>query len=40
MMQDAIGPANVVWDVKQEVVQATYRRFDARDELYVTKAAG
>ncbi len=40
MMQDAIGPANVVWDVKPEVVQAAYQRFDAREELYVTKAAG
>jgi aldehyde:ferredoxin oxidoreductase len=40
MKQDAIGPAGVVWDVKNEIIQAAYRRFDSREELYVTKAAG
>jgi aldehyde:ferredoxin oxidoreductase len=40
MMQDAIGPANAVWDVKDAVVQSAFQRFDAREELYVTKAAG
>jgi aldehyde:ferredoxin oxidoreductase len=40
MRQDAIGPAKVVWDVKPDVVQSAYKRFDSRDELYTTKAAG
>ena len=40
MKQDAIGPAKVVWDVKPDVVQAAYSRFDAREELFTTKAAG
>ncbi len=40
MREDAIGPANAVWDVKPEIVQAAYQRFDAREELFTTKAAG
>jgi len=40
MKQDAIGPAKVAWDVKPDVVQAAYTRFDPREELYTTKAAG
>ena len=31
MKEDAIGPAKVVWDVKDEVVQSAYQRFDARE---------
>jgi aldehyde:ferredoxin oxidoreductase len=40
MKQDAVGPANVVWDVKDEVVQSAYRRFEGREALFTTKAAG
>jgi aldehyde:ferredoxin oxidoreductase len=40
MKQDAIGPAKVVWDLKSEIVQAAYQRFEGREELYTTKAAG
>ncbi|MBW2267184.1 MAG: aldehyde ferredoxin oxidoreductase [Deltaproteobacteria bacterium] len=40
MKQDAIGPAGVVWDVKEAVVQSAYRRFAPREELFVTKSAG
>ncbi len=40
MKEDAIGPAKVVWDVKDEVVQSAYQRFEARPELFTTKAAG
>jgi aldehyde:ferredoxin oxidoreductase len=40
MKQDPVGPANVVWDVKDEVVQSAYRRFEGRDALFTTKAAG
>ncbi|MDJ0850773.1 MAG: aldehyde ferredoxin oxidoreductase C-terminal domain-containing protein [Myxococcota bacterium] len=40
MKEDAIGPAKVVWDVKDDVVQSAYQRFDAREELFTTKAAG
>jgi aldehyde:ferredoxin oxidoreductase len=40
MKQDAVGPANAVWDVKDEVVQSAYRRFEGREALFTTKAAG
>ena len=40
MKQDAIGPANLVWDVSDDVVRRAYERFDAREELFTTKAAG
>jgi aldehyde:ferredoxin oxidoreductase len=37
---DPIGPANLVWDVKQELIDQVYERQGAREELYVTPAAG
>jgi aldehyde:ferredoxin oxidoreductase len=40
MKEDAIGPANVVWDVKPEIVQAAYTRFPSTEETFTTKAAG
>ena len=40
MKQDAIGPGNAVWDVKDDVTHAAYQRCDAREELFTTKAAG
>jgi aldehyde:ferredoxin oxidoreductase len=40
MKQDAVGPANAVWDVKDEVVQSTYRRFEGGEAMFTTKAAG
>jgi aldehyde:ferredoxin oxidoreductase len=40
MKQDAVGPANAVWDVKDEVVQSVYRRFEGREVMFTTKAAG
>ena len=40
MKQDAVGPANAVWDVKDEVVQSAYRRFEGREALFAKKAAG
>jgi aldehyde:ferredoxin oxidoreductase len=40
MKEDAIGPANVVWDVKPDVVQAAYTRFSNTEETFTTKAAG
>ena len=40
MKEDAIGPANVVWDVKPDIVQAAYTRFANTEETFTTKAAG
>jgi aldehyde:ferredoxin oxidoreductase len=40
MKEDAIGPAKLVWDVAEEVVARTYKRLDAREELFTTKASG
>jgi aldehyde:ferredoxin oxidoreductase len=40
MKQDPVGPAKAVWDVKDEVVQSAYRRFEGREALFTTKAAG
>jgi len=40
MKEDAIGPANVTFDVKPETVIQTYKRFEPREELFATKAAG
>ena len=40
MKKDAIGPAKLVWDVPDEVARSAYQRFDAREELFTTKAAG
>ena len=40
MKQDEIGPAKVHWDVNDEVVRSAYQRFEGREELYTTKAAG
>jgi hypothetical protein len=40
MKQDPVGPANVVWDVKDEIVQSTYQRFEGREALFTTKASG
>jgi aldehyde:ferredoxin oxidoreductase len=40
MKEDAIGPAKVHWDVKDEIVQSAYQRFEPREELFTTRAAG
>ena len=40
MKEDAIGPANAIFDVKPEIVIQTYKRFEPREELFTTKAAG
>jgi aldehyde:ferredoxin oxidoreductase len=40
MKEDGIGPANVTFDVKPEIVVQTYKRFEPREELFATKAAG
>jgi aldehyde:ferredoxin oxidoreductase len=40
MKQDAVGPAKAVWDVKDEVVQSVYRRFEGRGSMFEKKAAG
>jgi aldehyde:ferredoxin oxidoreductase len=40
MKQDAVGPANAVWDVKDEVVQSAYQRFEGGEATFTTKAAG
>jgi aldehyde:ferredoxin oxidoreductase len=40
MKQDPVGPENVVWDVKDEIVQSAYQRFEGREALFTTKAAG
>ncbi len=40
MKQDAVGPANAVFDVKSEIVAQAYTRFEIRDELFAQKAAG
>ncbi len=40
MKQDAIGPQQVVFDVKRDVVARAYERFDAREELFAAKATG
>jgi aldehyde:ferredoxin oxidoreductase len=37
---DPIGPANLVWDVSQDLVDQVYERQTTRDELYTTPAAG
>jgi len=34
MKQDAIGPAKFVWDIPMDVVNAAYKRFEPREELY------
>jgi len=38
--QDPIGPAKLVWDVPQEIVEKAYRRQPLRPELFAQKAAG
>jgi aldehyde:ferredoxin oxidoreductase len=38
--QDPIGPAKMVWDVPQELIEQVYDRLDASEELFTTKAAG
>jgi aldehyde:ferredoxin oxidoreductase len=40
MAKDAIGPAKVVWDVKDELTQQAYQRLDSSEEFFVTKATG
>jgi len=40
MKEDAIGPANVTFDVKPEIVAQTYKRFAPSEKLFATKAAG
>jgi aldehyde:ferredoxin oxidoreductase len=40
LKEDAIGPAKVVWDVPDDLVQQAYTRLDARDELFGLKATG
>jgi hypothetical protein len=40
MKQDAVGPANAVWDVKDEIVQSAYQRFEGGEAMFTTKAAG
>jgi aldehyde:ferredoxin oxidoreductase len=40
MMQDAIGPAKVVWDVSPDLVKGAYQRQEPREELFATKASG
>ena len=40
MKEDAIGPANVVWDVSAETVRAAKKRLPGREELYTMKASG
>ncbi len=34
MMQDAIGPTKLVWDLDPQLVSQIYQRFDSRDELF------
>jgi aldehyde:ferredoxin oxidoreductase len=38
--QDPIGPANLVWDVSQELISQVYKRLEASEEFFTTKAAG
>jgi aldehyde:ferredoxin oxidoreductase len=38
--KDPIGPANLVWDVPQELVSQVYERLESSEELFTTKAAG
>jgi aldehyde:ferredoxin oxidoreductase len=38
--KDPIGPANMVWDVPQELVSQVYERLESSEELFITKAAG
>jgi aldehyde:ferredoxin oxidoreductase len=38
--KDPIGPANVVWDVSQELISQVYQRLETSEELFTTKAAG
>jgi aldehyde:ferredoxin oxidoreductase len=40
MKQDAIGPANVVWDVPADLVAQAYTRQGDREELFTMKASG
>jgi len=37
MKKDAIGPANWVWDVPQEIVRTVYERFEPTEALYTNK---
>jgi aldehyde:ferredoxin oxidoreductase len=39
MKKDPIGPTKVVWDVPKEIVQAAYKRFEPRDELFTQIAS-
>jgi aldehyde:ferredoxin oxidoreductase len=40
MKEDGVGPTKMVWDVKEGLAAETYRRLEAREELFATKAAG
>jgi aldehyde:ferredoxin oxidoreductase len=40
MKEDGVGPAKIVWDVPEGLAAEAYRRLEARDELFATKAAG
>ena len=37
MKQDPIGPDKAVWDIPQEVVEAAYKRFEPREELFTSR---
>jgi aldehyde:ferredoxin oxidoreductase len=39
MKQDAIGEAQFVWDVPQDVVNRAYERFEPREELFTQRPA-
>ena len=40
MAEDAIGPQQVVFDVKPDIIQAAKQRMPDSDDLYTTKASG
>jgi aldehyde:ferredoxin oxidoreductase len=37
---DPIGPANMVWDVSQDLIDQVYTRLDSSEELFTSAAAG
>jgi aldehyde:ferredoxin oxidoreductase len=40
MKEDGVGPAKIVWDVREGLATEAYQRLEAREELFATKAAG
>ena len=40
MKKDPIGPANLVWDVPQELINQVYQRLESSEELFTTSATG